>query len=482
MVHGKVSPSVKLPSKAPQLHQAGLLDTLLKRTTENIYFWDVQGHYLRINQSAARHLGLRNPRAVVGKSAGDFFTKQYASKVNRALKKIIASGRPSNETEEAETWLNGRTTWTMTSRAPLRDDHGRIYAILEIGHDITRHKQLEMAFSREQTLLHALLDNVPDTIYFKDAKSRYLRISKAKALKHGFKNPDQAIGKTDFDFFTKKHARQAFTDEKTIMKTRQPIIGLEEKETWPDGRETWVSTTKMPLLDEQGQVIGTFGISRDITRRKLAEIALENEKNMLRTVIDNIPDKIYAKDLKGRFLLCNQAVATRMGTKDPADITGKSDFDFLPRALARQFHNDEQAIIRSGQPLVNHVEPLNHAAATKKWNLTTKVPLRDKKGKIIGIVGLGRDITAQKQAEEEREKVILELQEALKKVNTLKGLIPICAACKKIRDDRGYWNSVETYLAQHSDAAFTHGICPDCMRKLYPDYVRKKEQMQGSGV
>ena len=90
--------------------------------------------------------------------------------------------------------------------------------------------------------------------------------------------------------------------------------------------------------------------------------------------------------------------------------------------------------------------------------------------KIEGAVVTFRDITERKRAEEERERLIGELKEALAKVKTLSGLIPICASCKKIRDDRGYWNQIESYIHEHSDADFSHGICPDCMKKLYPDF------------
>ena len=126
----------------------------------------------------------------------------------------------------------------------------------------------------ERDLLHALMDNIPDAIYFKDLKSRFLRISKAMATKMGFPDSGKLIGKTDFDIFTREHAQQAYDDEQKVIRTASPMIGIEEKETWPDAHVTWVSTTKMPLRDKNGRVIGTFGVSRDITKRKLAEEAL----------------------------------------------------------------------------------------------------------------------------------------------------------------------------------------------------------------
>src|SRR5204863_4749632 len=106
---------------------------------------------------------------------------------------------------------------------------------------------------------------------FKDLNSRFICNSKTQATKFGLKDPAEAIGKTDFDFFSAEHAQQAFDDEQWILQTGQSIVGKEEKLTWPDGRITWSSTSKMPLRDKDGRIVGTFGISRDITVRKLAE-------------------------------------------------------------------------------------------------------------------------------------------------------------------------------------------------------------------
>jgi PAS domain S-box-containing protein len=99
----------------------------------------------------------------------------------------------------------------------------------------------------------------------------------------------------------------------------------------------------------------------------------------------------------------------------------------------------------------------------------TEVPIFDDNGNVLGIEGIVQDITELKRAEAERESFIKELEKALTEIKTLKGLIPICANCKKIRDDRGYWNQIEEYIQEHSEAKFSHGICQDCAKKLYPD-------------
>lgn len=138
--------------------------------------------------------------------------------------------------------------------------------------------QLGHASLTDREFLHCLLTSLPDHIYFKDRSSRFLLISRAKSLQHNLNDPREAIGKTDFDFFSADHASRAFADEQQILQTGQPLINVEESQTWHDGRRTWASTTKMPLHDSEGNVVGTFGISRDITTaKKLAEDRRELE-------------------------------------------------------------------------------------------------------------------------------------------------------------------------------------------------------------
>jgi PAS domain S-box-containing protein len=136
---------------------------------------------------------------------------------------------------------------------------------------IRRREEMETALEQEQDLIAALLDTIPDHIYFKDLQSRFLRINRAMAWSFKLCSAEEAIGRTDADFFSAEHAQRALADEQEIIRTGRPMVAGEEKETWPDGSTTWVSSTKQCLRDKHGQVVGTFGISRDITLRKRVE-------------------------------------------------------------------------------------------------------------------------------------------------------------------------------------------------------------------
>jgi diguanylate cyclase (GGDEF)-like protein/PAS domain S-box-containing protein len=292
----------------------------------------------------------------------------------------------------------------------------------------------------EPYLLNILLENVPDTIYFKDIESRFIKISRSQAELLGLSDPVDAIGKTDFDFFTEENARLAYEDEQKIIRTGQTLT-QEERKTWPNRPDRWVLTTKIPLRDQQGEIIGTFGISRDITDRKQAEAALQKARDELelrvqkRTtelalvnqalqadiarrqqveealakeqylhnyLLDNIPDCIYFKDTKSRFIKTSKTLAKALGVSDPAQLVGKSDFDFYPEEYARLFYEDEQSIIQTGNS-ISKEEVEIWPDLPPGWAFTTKMPLRNQQGEIIGTFGISEDISARKLAEAAQE-------------------------------------------------------------------------------
>jgi len=276
------------------------------------------------------------------------------------------------------------------------------------------------ALHLSKIFLDNLLAHFPGLIYFKDRESRFLRISQAHVRHFKLAREEEAWGKTDYDMFSGEHAQQAMRDEQEIVRTGVPLVNFEERETWEGGRETWVSTSKMALRDEQGAIIGTFGVSMDITARKQAEAAVtrENaerkraeeeagrERDLLHALMDNIPDLIYFKDTASRFIRINKAHAGAFGLAAPRDAEGKSDFDFHAAEFARMTRQAEQDLMESGLPLTGSVE---HDERSGRWYLATKVPLRDASGRVTGLVGISKDITERKQAEEKLDRDLASL-------------------------------------------------------------------------
>jgi PAS domain S-box-containing protein len=280
------------------------------------------------------------------------------------------------------------------------------------------HGEAVEALAQERSLLRSLIDNLPDLVYVKDAESRFTVANNALAQFMGANSPAELLGKTDFEYFPEELAASFRKDEQEIIRSGRAVIEQEEASLDSAGHEKWTLTTKVPLRNARGRVVGIIGIGRDITARKRikqeekraeeateaanrAEHALASERNLLQTLIDNIPDHIYLKDQESRFLLCNRALVQRFGAASSDEILGRTDFDFFPKEMATKFFADEQKILRSGEPLLHHEEWRTDEHGNQRWTLTTKVPLHDESGKITGLVGIGRDITAQKQVVEE---------------------------------------------------------------------------------
>ncbi|MHC4996310.1 MAG: PAS domain-containing protein, partial [Planctomycetota bacterium] len=260
----------------------------------------------------------------------------------------------------------------------------------------------------EEDLLHALMDHLPDSIYFKDKESRFICISRACADKFGIGAALEAVGKTDFDFFAPEHAQPARDDEVKIMHTGRPILDKVEVESWDHGPSSWCSTTKLPLRNREGKIIGTFGVSRDITEQIKVEHELERERDMLKTLMNHLPDLIFVKDENGRFVTANTALLNLIQAKSLSEIIGKTDYEYKPSDEALHYAEDDQAVIKSGQPLIDREERSVDPTGEHSWLLTSKIPLRDSDGMVTGLVGICRDITGRKRAEEQLARQALE--------------------------------------------------------------------------
>jgi len=226
---------------------------------------------------------------------------------------------------------------------------------------------------------------------------------------------DEITGQNWFDSFLPERVR-----EKTRLTFERLIAGeagLKESNEnlllTKKGEERIIDWQNAVIMNDKGDIIEVLASGMDITKRKRAEAALNEQHNVLRTLIDNLPDSVYVKNLKSEFVVGNTVTAHIMGVEEPEKIVGKSDLDFLPREMALEYYADEQEIFRSGEALVNREEPVvNQMSGETIWHLTSKVALRDIKGKIVGLVGIGRNITERKEAQETLKAVNQQLKAA----------------------------------------------------------------------
>ena len=359
---------------------------------------DSRGRIQQANSRACRFMN-RKIDEIVGKTDFDLFPAELARQYTDDDREVIQSGKLQHKIER-HVDKSGTTRHVEVWKAPIHGDDGRCVGLQILFWDISNHKDTEQRREFEAYLFETLLENIPDSIYFKDVDSRYIRISHAQADKLGADSVSDAIGKSDADYFSDQHAGSALADERRIIATGDPLLDSVERETYDDGRTTYCSTSKLPLRDPTGKIIGTFGISRDITVQVRVENKLAEERDLLKTIIDNVPDLIYVKDRAGRFVVANRAVAQLLGVDDPAELIGHTDYDHLSVETACEIVVDDQTVMRDGTPLIDKEEWLEGPDQTPICYLTTRVPIQNRDGKVTGIVGISRDITQRRRAAE----------------------------------------------------------------------------------
>jgi len=217
---------------------------------------------------------------------------------------------------------------------------------------------------------------------------------------------EEVLGQNWFESFLPERVREKTraTFERLTAGEGGLIDGNENLLLTRSGKERIIDWQNAVITNDKGEIIEVLLSGLDITDRKRAEAALHEQHNVLRTLIDNLPDSIYVKNLKSEFVVGNTVTAHIMGVHEPEEIVGKSDLDFLPREMALEYYADEQEIFRSGEALVNREEPVvNQMSSERIWHLTSKVALRDIKGEIVGLVGIGRNITERKKVQEALE-------------------------------------------------------------------------------
>lgn len=339
---------------------------------------------------------LKLPEDVVSESADIKRLKHVASLMKEPeafVAKVNRLYSDQNARDQDEIELKDGTILERIT-GPVLGDNGRNYGRIWTFRNVTERKKAEAALAYEKYLLSALLDNSDEKIYFKDIQSRFIRCSASMAFLFGKKTAEDLIGKTDRDFFASEHADEAFEDEQRIIRTGEPLIGKIEKETWPDGRVTWVLTTKMPLRDEAGKIAGTFGVSKDITALKetedkltqthqklmdasrqagMAEVAtsvLHNVGNVLNSV--NVSSALIADKMR-RSKIANVAKLAELlrehekdlGNFATHDARGQKLPEYLDK-LAKRLASEQEEILGETSLLLNNITHIKEIVAMQQ--------------------------------------------------------------------------------------------------------------------
>ena len=344
-----------------------------------------------------------------------------------------------------------------------QDDITQLTLLMDAVWRMVEHKKIETALRENEAVLRSFLNAITESALLMDREGRVLAANETAAQRLG--TPGRGIvGSNLYDLLPPDVGERRKVHLDAVFRTGVPDRFEDER------LGKVIDSSVYPVLDPTGAVSAIAIIGIDITERKQAVSALEFSEKKYRMLYDSAIDAIFIIDMNGTFIDINRTASDRLGYAREELLALKvsqldhADFAALVGNRITQLQQQGQLIFESAHRRKD--------GSAMPVEINARIIDYDGKKAIFSIV---RDITDRKLAEQEREKLIAERQKALADIKTLHGILPICASCKKIRDDSGAWHQIESFIRDHSDAEFSHGLCTDCAQKLYPEYLNRKK-------
>ena len=400
---------------------------MVESAHDSIFFKDLKSRYIIANDKTLEAFGLSREQ-VIGKNDYEIMPeKAEAGKNIEDDKHVFKTGKPTEITKHM-TGSDGKERWFQAIKVPQFDDEGKIIGLIGIARDITAIKRAEETQRESQRWQRAILDSIPDMAWLKDKDSRYIAANEPLCKAFSIKLED-LVGRTDFDISPEDLAKKYRADDKEVMKSGKRKR-VEEPWGKKDGKRIWIETIKTPICNDNGKVIGTSGIARDITVHMKTQEQLQAKTAILQNIISNIPFYVFWKDKNSVYLGCNDNFAKLAGIEKPDDIIGKSDCDLPWREEESDFYRKiDKEVMTKVTPKLNIEESVHLPDGKVATVLTSKVPMQDANGEVIGVLGIFTDITERKKAEEALTKSKVQAERYL---NIAKVMIAAVDANEKI--------------------------------------------------
>jgi PAS domain S-box-containing protein len=441
----------------------GLVETL----SDLVWEVDAHGRYTYVSPQIKNILGYE-PHEVIGKTPYDLMSAAEAVRVSAVTGAFVMERKPIAAMENTNLHKDGHEVVLETSGLPFFDSEGNFCGYRGTDRDVTRRKVVESELRRSEEKFSKAFQTSPHAIIITRLRDGgILEVNDALVSLLGYTRAE-LTGQTT-------QGLRIWVDEKNreevvaALREGRPVIGREFQFRRKDGGLLIGSFSTHPL--HLSQEVCILSSVEDITERKRTEQELRSNRRFLSDLIEHSGALICVKDRERRYTLVNHKWEMITGIKREY-VLGRADEDLFPDFLSRQFRLNDEEVMRSG--CAREIEETLEDERGKRFFLSIKFPVRGGDGAVDGLCGMITEITARKEAEAERERTIDSLQTALTEIRTLRGIVPICASCKMIRNDKGYWERVEAYISKHTEAEFSHGICPDCAKKLYPDLYGDK--------
>lgn len=413
-----------------------------------------KGKFIEVNPAIVKMFGYDSKEEYLEGNVSDLY--QNPDDRKEYNEKILRDGFVKNEELQLQK-KDGTSLIGSVSAVALKDERGEVKYYDGIIEDITERKRAEEALRESEQRYRTLFERNPNPIAIINEKGRYLDANPA-FLKFVERTKKSLLQMSVFDFSPPEKRISQESVHRQVWETG----GTLETEYFIDDKIKILELTITPIFYKGIDAI--FGVGKDITEHKQAEDALRESEEKYSNLFHFSNDGIFLHDLEGNIIDVNQKALDQLGYTKSEMLPFKIP-DFHPPEALEKSQWAFETIIREGfvsfeidfKKKTGEVFPAEVSSSLFE--------IGDKKV----IQGIVRDITDRKQIEEEREKLINELQKALKEIKTLRGILPLCSFCKKIRDDKGYWEQVDVYIHKHLQADISHGICPACAKEHYPD-------------
>ncbi|MFW5883678.1 MAG: PAS domain-containing protein, partial [Verrucomicrobiota bacterium] len=388
------------------------LNRFLTASNVGVWQWDLKTGRTIIGERSLAMLGYE-PTELDPKTIEEWREFRHPDDIQsskQAIEEHVKGAAPYYEIETRMRHREGRWIW-MQARGQIveRSWRGEPRVMRGIHLDITHRKAAQNELVRKEALLTALINSIPDLIFFKSVQGVYMGCNENFANFIG-KRRDEIVGCSDFELF-KPDVAFFFREQDRIMMSHDMPRQNEEWVTYPSGEQVLLDTYKAPLKSSSGSIIGLLGVSRDITERKHNEKVAETQQHYLQQTIDHFPFLVWLKDTSGVFLAVNQPFAHTCKAGDPALVRGKTDFDVWPEDLAKRYREDDDRVILTAKAM-HHEEPVIKGNE-RRWFETFKGPVTNAEGKVIGTVGYARDVTERREMEQALQDANCELEEAI---------------------------------------------------------------------
>ena len=388
-----------------------------KATSDAIWDWDIINESIYFGEGFEIIFGHSSYELSLNLSNwAKYLHPEDKERVLDSLWKVIES--PENNWVEEYRYkkADGQYAYVVDNGFVIRNSHGKGIRMVGAMHDISQKRKRE----QQLKLLESVIVNTKDSIIITEAEPidepgpRIIYVNEAFTKMTGY-TAEEVIGKTP------RILQGSNSDKKELAKLKVALQNWESCEVTlinykKNGEEFWINFSVTPVADKTGWFTHWIAVERDITDQVNQQQKINSERNLLRTLIDSLPDTIYYKDKYAKKLISNKVDYQLLGAATEAEVLGKTDLEILPERLAEIGYQHDLEILKTGEPLINYEENFTTKEGKPLWLLSTKIALKNEKGEINGLLGIGRDITERKIALEKLKEANLELEKNVKQL------------------------------------------------------------------